>query len=162
MGQLRDVLSRAGFGNVRTYVQSGNACVDSGLSADKVRNCVHRADKKEYRAGPGGRGEDRPRAAKRYSMKIPSGRVMTNSRVFFLLFAQPPPAENVRELTAQDFGGEKLAFTRTKDAAFMYIPGPYGRGRLSGNYLEKKLGVSGTMRNFNTMHKLVEMSNDGT
>jgi uncharacterized protein (DUF1697 family) len=40
----------------------------------------------------------------------------------------------------------------------MYIPGPYGRGRLSNNFLEKKLGVSATMRNFNTMRRLVEMS----
>ena len=40
----------------------------------------------------------------------------------------------------------------------MYIPGMYGRGTLSGNFLEKKLGVSATMRNFNTMNRLVTMS----
>ena len=66
----------------------------------------------------------------------------------------------MKELSAEDFGEEKIAFTRTRDAACMYIPGPYGRGRLSGNFLEKKLGVSATMRNFNTMSRLVEMSKD--
>ena len=42
----------------------------------------------------------------------------------------------------------------------MYIPGAYGRGTLSGNFLEKRLGVPATMRNFNTMKKLVAMSRE--
>jgi hypothetical protein len=33
---------------------------------------------------------------------------------------------------------------------------------MSGSFLEKKLGVSATMRNFNTMTRLVEMSKDET
>jgi uncharacterized protein (DUF1697 family) len=77
------------------------------------------------------------------------------------VLAQIPAMEKVQELSAQDFGDEKLAFSTTKDTAYMYIPGPYGRGRLSNNFLEKKLGVSATMRNFNTMSRLVEMSGDG-
>jgi len=46
---------------------------------------------------------------------------------FFGMFAQLPPAENVKELAARDFGDEKLAFTRTLNAASMHIPGAYGR-----------------------------------
>jgi hypothetical protein len=42
----------------------------------------------------------------------------------------------------------------------MYIPGSYGRGTLSGNFLEKMMGVSATMRNFNTIHRLVTMSTE--
>ena len=38
MAQLREVLMRGGFGNVRTYVQSGNVLVDSGLSAHESEN----------------------------------------------------------------------------------------------------------------------------
>jgi uncharacterized protein (DUF1697 family) len=75
-----------------------------------------------------------------------------------VVLAQVPPPEKVQELSAQDFGEEKLAFTRTRNAAYLYIPGPYGRGRLSNNFLEKKLGISATMRNFNTMSRLVAMS----
>ena len=43
----------------------------------------------------------------------------------------------------------------------MYIPGTYGRGKFSGNYLEKKLGISATMRNFNTMSRLVTIEQGG-
>ena len=40
----------------------------------------------------------------------------------------------------------------------MYIPGTYGKGKLSNNFLEKKLGISATMRNFNTITELIKMS----
>jgi uncharacterized protein (DUF1697 family) len=159
MVQLRDVLRRAGFGNVRTYVQSGNACVDSGLSAHEVGKCVQELIKKHI--GPDLAVVVRTGTELQEVLDDnPFQQGYDISRVFFVVFAQLPAAENIKELTAQDFGDEKLAFTRTHDAAYMYIPGAYGRGRLSNNFLEKKLGVSATMRNFNTMSKLVEISKD--
>jgi uncharacterized protein (DUF1697 family) len=78
------------------------------------------------------------------------------SRVFFVSFAEPPQTQKINELLAVDFSEEKLAFG--KNTAYMYIPGTYGRGTLSGNFLEKKLGTAATMRNFNTMSRLVTMS----
>jgi uncharacterized protein (DUF1697 family) len=80
------------------------------------------------------------------------------SRLFFVSFASPPPVEKVEALLAEDFGDEKLAIT--EHAAYMYIPDTYGRGRLSNNFLERKLGVAATMRNFNTMKKLIELSRE--
>jgi len=62
----------------------------------------------------------------------------------------------VRELLSLDLTPEKLAFGN--NTAYIYIPGTYGRGTLSGNFLEKKLGISATMRNLNTMNRLVTMS----
>lgn len=78
------------------------------------------------------------------------------SRVFFVAFAELPPSQKVKELLAQDFSPEELVII--KNAAYMYIPGTYGRTFLSNNFLERKLGVPATTRNFNTMSKLLEMS----
>ncbi|MDD1700261.1 MAG: DUF1697 domain-containing protein [Methanoregula sp.] len=159
MVRLREVLSRVGFGNVRTYIQSGNAFVDTELSAREVGKSVRELIKKHIG----------PDLAVVVSTGTELQKVLDDnpfqqdhdiSRVFFVLFTHIPAEENVKELLAQDFGDEKLAITKTKDAAYMYIPGAYGRGILSNNFLEKKLGVSATMRNFNTMSKLVEMSKD--
>jgi uncharacterized protein (DUF1697 family) len=160
MVRLREVLSGVGFGNVRTYVQSGNVLVDTGLSADEVGKSVRELIKKHIgpdlavvvRTGP---------ELQKVLEENPFQQGYDISRVFFVVLAQIPAMEKVQELSAQDFGDEKLAFSTTKDTAYMYIPGPYGRGRLSNNFLEKKLGVSATMRNFNTMSRLVEMSGDG-
>jgi len=155
MAQLRDVLTKAGFENVRTYIQSGNALVDTDLSAKEVEKCVHDLIKKYL-------GADLAIVARTAAQlqkvldenPFKSGHDM--SRVFFVLFAKPPSAQKVKELLAKDFSPEKLVIT--KNTAYMLIPGTYGRDTLSGGFLEKKLGVPATMRNFNTMSKLIEMS----
>ena len=157
MNRLREVLEKAGFTHVRTYIQSGNAFVDTELPARTVEKSVR--DRIRNQIGPdlvvlartGVQLEELLEAnpfTKGYDM----------SRVFFVSFAETPPAERVREVRSLDFSPEKLVFG--ENTAYMYIPGAYGRGTLSGNFLEKKLGVSATMRNFNTMKKLVEMSRE--
>jgi hypothetical protein len=65
----------------------------------------------------------------------------------------------VSDLLSLDRTPEKPALG--ENTADMYIPGQYGRGTLSGNFLEKKLGVPATMRNFNTMNRLVMISREG-
>jgi len=155
MAQLREVLVEAGFSNVRTYIQSGNALVETELSASEVESRVH--DLIQKRIGPDLAVIARTSAAlQRVLADNPFQQDYDISRVFFVQFAQAPNPEKVRELVAHDFENEKLVIAN--NAAYMYIPGSYGRGKLSGNFLEKKLGVSATTRNFNTLTKLVELA----
>jgi len=155
MVELREVLARAGFKNVRTYIQSGNVLVDTTLSAGEVEKRVHEHIRTQI--GPELVVVVRTGAElQRVLDNNPFQKGYDISRVFFVSFAKAPPAQKVKELLAQDLSPEKLAII--KNAAYMYIPGTYGRGTLSNNFLEKKLGVSATMRNFNTMSKLIEMS----
>lgn len=155
MAQLREVLARAGFENVRTYIQSGNALVDTDLSAKEAETKVHDLIKKHI-------GADLAIVARTASQlqkvldENPFKDGYDISRVFFVSFADSPPAQKVKDLLAQDYSPEKLAIL--KNAAYMFIPNTYGSGKLSNNYLEKKLGVAATTRNFNTLTKLIEMS----
>ena len=157
MARFREVLEKAGFAHVRTYIQSGNALVESELPAHTVEKSVRDLIRTEI-------GPDLVVLARTGSQleeaieANPFTRGYDISRVFFVSFAEKPPAEKVRELLSLDLSPEKLAFG--ENTAYMYIPGPYGRGRLSGNFLEKKLGVSATTRNFNTMNRLVTMSRE--
>jgi uncharacterized protein (DUF1697 family) len=154
MAQLREVLTNAGFKNVRTYIQSGNAFIDSELSPKEVEARVRALIKKYI-------GPDLVVVARTGTQlqkvldQSPFKQGYDLSRIFFVLF-EKPPSQNIKELLRQDFSPEELAIT--KNAGYLYIPGMYGRGILSGNFLEKKLGVSATMRNFNTMSKLIELS----
>ena len=157
MVRLREVLTGAGFDNVRTYITSGNALVDTGLSAHEVVKTVH--DLIQKHIGPDLAVVVRTGAQlQKVLEENPFQQGYDRSRVFFVMFAHLPAPEKVKDLSAQDYGEEKLAFTKNTDAASLYIPGPYGRSRLTAAFLEKKLGVSSTMRNFNTMSRLVEMS----
>ncbi|MFT3891181.1 MAG: DUF1697 domain-containing protein [Anaerolineales bacterium] len=155
MAQLREVLADAGFGNARTYIQSGNALVDTDMSAKDVEICIHDLIKKHIGADLAVVARTAAQLQKVLDENpFTSGRDI--SRVFFVFFAEPPSAQKVKELLAKDYAPEELAIT--KNAAYMFIPGMYGRNTLSGGFLEKKLGVPATMRNFNTTNKLIEMS----
>ncbi len=142
MAELRRVLSEAGFQNSRTYIQSGNALVESKLSPQQIEEQVHQLIKSQI-------GLDlvvvvRTRAELEGVLNNnPFKEGYDISRVFFVLFSKRPEAERVKELLAQDFGDEKLSITT--DAAYLYIPDSYG-GKLSTNFLERKLGVSATMQ----------------
>ena len=154
MAELRRALSEAGFQNSRTYIQSGNALVESELSPQQIEEQVRQLIKSEI--GPDLVVVVRTRAQLQEVLdNNPFKEGYDISRVFFVLFGERPAAERVKELLAQDFGDEELSIN--KYAAYMYIPGSYG-GKLSNNFLERKLGVSATMRNFNTLSKLVELS----
>ena len=154
MAELRRVLSEAGFENSRTYIQSGNALVESELSPQQIEEQVRQLIREQI--GPDLVVVVRTRVQLQGVLdNNPFKEEYDISRVFFVLFAKRPAAERVKELLAQDFGDEKLSIN--KYAAYMYIPGSYG-GKLSNNFLERKLGVSATMRNFNTLTKLVELS----
>ena len=155
MAELREVLTRAGFGNVRTYIQSGNALVDTDLSAKEVETRVHNLIKQHIGADLAVIARTATQLKKMLDESpFKSGHDL--SRVFFVLFEKSPSAKKVKELLANDYSPEKLVIT--KNAAYMYIPGTYGRDTLSGGFLEKKLNVPATMRNFNTTSKLIEMS----
>jgi uncharacterized protein (DUF1697 family) len=153
MAQLREILAQAGFANVRTYIQSGNVLLDTDLSASETRNSIH--DLIQEHIGPDLVVVVRLVAQlQRLLANNPFQEGYDLSRVFFVLFAHIPSADKVKELITQHFGDEQLALA--EDAAYLYIPGAYGRGTLSNNFLEKKLSISATMRNFNTLSTLVE------
>ncbi len=154
MAQLREVLTNAGFLNVRTYIQSGNALLDTHLPANEVEKQVYELIKKHI-------GADLAVMVRtgEQLQQVLKDNPFTNeniSRVFFVLFAEPPPPQIARELMAEDFGDEKLVITET--AGYMYIPGNAARSKISNVKHWKKLGVAATTRNFNTLNKLVELS----
>jgi uncharacterized protein (DUF1697 family) len=157
MAELREVLGKAGFENARTYIASGNALVESDLSAKEIESKVHDLIKKHI--GPDLVVVVRTAAELQKVLDgNPFAKDYDSSRVFFVLFQRPPPAAAVRELLAQEFGEEEVVIT--KNAGYLYIPGSAARSKLSNNFLEKKLGVGSTSRNFNTMSKLIELSQE--
>ncbi len=157
MARLREVLERAGFAHVRTYIQSGNALVDSELPAQEVETTVHGIIRSQMGADLAiivRTGAELEEALERNPYT--DGHDL--SRVFFVSLARPPPEDKTTELLSWDLLPEKLAFGH--NTAYLYIPGKYGKETLSNNFLEKKLGIPATMRNFNTMTRLVAMSRE--
>ena len=157
MEQLREVLGKNGFENVRTYIASGNALVETDLSVRDIETKVHDLIKEHI--GPDLTIIVRTGAQLQKVLdENPFKESRDISRVFFVSFARKPASPNIEKLQEEDFGDCQLKFG--EDAAYMYIPGDASRSKLSNNFLEKKLDVSATMRNFNTMSRLIKMSHN--
>src|SRR5690606_3800101 len=79
-------------------------------------------------------------------------------RVFFTMFKTAPTKELIDKVTEIEYVDEELIITDL--AAYLYIPGSAARSVLNTNYLERKLKVSMTARNFNTMTRMIQMASE--
>jgi uncharacterized protein (DUF1697 family) len=154
MAQLRQVLTDAGFKDVRTYIQSGNVILRTDLNARELEKEVHSLIKKYI--GPDLVVIVKTESQIRRVLNDNPLKKSDMSRVFYTMFAKKPPAQKVKKLLSQDYSPEEIVLDNT--VAYVYIPGNYTRSKLDNNSLEKRLGISATTRNINTMKKLAEMS----
>ena len=154
MAQLRDVLGADGFADVRTYIQSGNALLRTALPPADLEARVH--DLIRDHIGPDLTVVARTAQQLQAMLDGNPFADLDISRVFFASFAQTPPDDRIAALHAEDFTPEQVRIT--PHAGYLYIPGSAARSKLSNNFLEKRLGVAATARNFNTISKLVELA----
>lgn len=154
MARLRAELSNAAFGNVRTYIQSGNALVDTDLDASAVESRIREVirDKIGTELSIVART---PAQIEKVLKDNPFG-TQESERTFYTFFRTVPDAAKVASLSSQDFTPDKIAFSET--GAFVFVPGAYARSKLSNNNLERKLGVSATTRNGNTLRALLALA----
>ena len=155
MVQLRQFLSEdKAFENVQTWIQSGNVILDSELPATAIAEKVNTIIKENI-------GADlkiivkTPSEIQTALANNPFGNGYDISRVFFTLFNNIPDEKLVSVLQSQDFGEDKFIFT--PHAIYLFIPGSAAKTKLNNNFLERKLKIDTTTRNFNTLSKMVEL-----
>lgn len=157
MAFLKEILEKGGFVNVKTYIQSGNVVLQTHGSSVEVSGKVHQLIKENI-------GAELPvmvKTAEEIKQVLSENPFTENhdiKRVFFTLFNDELPLPLASELKRQDFGEEKFDFT--EKAMYMYIPTNASRSKLSNNFLEKKLKIIATTRNFNTLSKLITMATE--
>jgi uncharacterized protein (DUF1697 family) len=153
MAELRRVLEDAGFADVRTYIQSGNALFTAAGKRAAVRRKAERAieDAFGFSAPVALRtGEElRKLAAAR-----PFGKDTANTHVTFLL--AKPTAAAVRAVHALDVAPDEVKVAG--EDVFVRLPNGVQGAKLGGALLQKTIGVPGTMRTFKTVSKLAEMA----
>jgi uncharacterized protein (DUF1697 family) len=69
---------------------------------------------------------------------------------------ESPPAARVKELDPERSPGDEFAVVGRE--VYLHTPNGYGVSKLSNAYFEKKLGVAGTSRNWNTVTALAELA----
>jgi uncharacterized protein (DUF1697 family) len=153
MADLRKALEAEGFGDVRTYIQSGNAVVRSTKSAREVESSVREAIAK--RIGP--ELEIVVRSPKELQEILDRNPFPTDARdrVYFTMFLQAPDPRLLAEFLKTDFGADKIR--HVEGCLYTLYATKWSDSKFNNNVYEKKLKVSATTRNTNTIEAMIEL-----
>ncbi|MFF5181890.1 DUF1697 domain-containing protein [Micromonospora sp. NPDC000316] len=155
MADLRALLTEEGYANVATLLQSGNVVLDADLPPAKLGPAIEQAIEKRFGIPVEVILRSRDELA-RVVAKNPLADVANDGSKYVVSFlARPLDRPIDDDLAAADFGAERYAV----DGSEMYIWCP---GGLRDSSLMKALGKikggpSATVRNWNTVEKLLAM-----
>ena len=156
MTDFRKILSDLRFKNVATYIQSGNAVVDSDLSADKVARSVAIA-LQNHTSAPVDvivRTHDQLENLVRknpFAIEAADG---TRVHVAFLAAPAAPSARAALESIVQKYPNRRDRYHLAGDHIYFHFPDGAADTRFTGKALDKAIGAIGTGRNWNTAVKI--------
>jgi uncharacterized protein (DUF1697 family) len=151
MADLRAALEAAGYENVQTYIQSGNVAFDTKRAAPAT---LAKTIEKLVASASGvdctvvvrtGAEMAKIAAAHPFPKNAPA-------KFVYVMFCDGIPKGKL-ELPA----GASEQFVVAGRDIFGYYPDGYGTTKVGNTYLERKLGVRATGRNWNTVQKLAEL-----
>ncbi len=157
MEELRKHLEALNFKQVQTYIQSGNIIFQTvKTEVNQLSIAINDKILKEY-------GFEVPTIVRNvaYFDKISKNNPFLknpdiNLERLYVTFLAEAPSENLKnEVSKITYPGEQ--FIISGDAIYLFCSIGYGEAKLNNNFFEKKLRVSATSRNWNTVLKLTEM-----
>ncbi len=155
MADLRQLYTELGFQNVKTYLQSGNVVfqtesTDQAALASQIAAAIH----------------------SKYGFEVPIlmrtladlQRIVETSPyrdqeiklLYVTFFNAAPDSALLDAMTAPDNIPDE--FTTGVDELFLFVPGGYGRTKLNNNWVERKLKISCTTRNWKTINALIDLA----
>lgn len=161
MADLRNVLTKLGFADVRTLLQSGNVIfTGSGTGARLEKQLETEVEKRlgvqsDCFVRTCGEWSD---LVSRNPFREEAGR--DPGHLLVMLLRAAPDAQSVKALQAAIQGPEVVRASGTH--IYIIYPDGIGRSRVTNALIEKKLGTRGTARNWNTVLKLNALANPGS
>lgn len=156
MEDLKKLYESLGFKEVITYIQSGNVIFsDEESDREKLVKKIESGIQKKY-------GFEVT-----VFVYIPDNfkKVIENQPfpkddikpLMVTFLDQIPNKENLSKLEVIDVNYEQ--YQLKGKVMYLYFPNGYGRAKMSNNFLENKLKVRATTRNWRTVNKLWDMTN---
>jgi uncharacterized protein (DUF1697 family) len=155
MAELRTKLATAGFGNVRTYIQSGNILVDTPeTQRDVVSKQIHDLifDAFGVKSPAVMVTRDELAAAIERNPYLEPEVDAKALRVMFL--ADAPTAAQIATLDPERSPGHR--FTVDGRIIWLYIP-QFSESKLTNDYFDRKLKTVSTLRNVSTCEALLNL-----
>jgi uncharacterized protein (DUF1697 family) len=159
MDDLRAIYESLGFRNIITYIQSGNVIFEyQNINKTELKVKIEKSIEKNY--------------AFHVSVEIRTERELENilnnnpfgyinltkegTKYLVTFLSSIPSKSKVSEIQQFVIAPEKLIIHSQE--AYLYCPHGYGKTKLSNNFLENKLGIEATTRNWKTVNKLYELT----
>ena len=156
MPALRAALEEAGFGDVRTYVQSGNVVLTSQAGPARVAATCERAIAESF-------GLELPVVARTRDeladvvARDPLGGVAKNAKRYQVTFLGAKlAAATVEKLEAAATAGERLVVSGRE--VYAWHPEGVGRSKLATLLAGRGLGTTATARNWTTVTALLALA----
>jgi len=154
MAELRQVLAESGFQNVRTYIQSGNIVLESSETVRELEDKIHKTIRDHFGFDVSIIVKTREELQTIFDHSPFSKEKKENS--YFIMFGKVPDKNLLKEIASISYENEEVVIK--ENALYFYSAAGYGKAKFNMNTYERKLKVSGTARNYNTMVKLLSLS----
>ncbi|HAT67764.1 MAG TPA: DUF1697 domain-containing protein [Flavobacteriaceae bacterium] len=153
MADLKLLFESLGFEKVATYIQSGNVVFGTENEinlAAKITNAIE--VKYGYKVSV---LVKKASELDKILLKSPFFDEKLK-KSYFILLEEKPSLEHIALTTT--FSNSNEEFYITENCVYIYYAQGAGKAKLGNNFFEKKLNVSATARNYNTIVKLIELS----
>ena len=159
MADLKALFESCHFKEVQTYIQSGNVAFKSNekIIDLQIAKMIEAAIFKKYNFHVPVivRSADEMKKVV-ISNPFLKEKNIDSKKLHVTFLSEIPKAENVASIENTTFLPDQ--FTISGKEIYLHIPESYGETKLSNQFFEKKLKVTATTRNWNTVVKLLEMS----
>jgi uncharacterized protein (DUF1697 family) len=158
MADLRKLLEGQGYGDVRTLLQSGNVVLSSGAAPESVALEIERGIEAELGLAVEVIVRTRGELAAVIELNPLADVVDDPKRYQVSFLSAEPDAAAIEAIAAADFAPERFAHIGREIYAW-HADGIQG-SRLAKLIADKRLGVTATARNWNTVTKLLELADE--
>jgi uncharacterized protein (DUF1697 family) len=161
MADLRELVESLGHKNVRTHILSGNVLFESHRrDTRRLERELEKAIKERFGFNIAVLVRTRDELEE-IVRKNPLPHAAQEGRRLFLLFlSKNPSRDRIREIDAEAYKPEE--FEVADRAIYAWFRQGLQGSRLAGALSDKRLGVTVTNRNWNTVTKLLELADGGT
>jgi uncharacterized protein (DUF1697 family) len=154
MADLRALVESLGYANVETYIQSGNVVLDAPKE-EGVATHIEAALEKKHALDTRVMVRTADSLIDSAEHHAFAGRA-EGSKLHVVFFAEAPTKAAIAKLDPNRSPGDEFV-VRGREL-HLYTPNGAGQSKLTMSYLERMLGTAGTMRNLNTVTKLLALA----
>jgi uncharacterized protein (DUF1697 family) len=162
MERLRTSFATLGFGEVRTYVQSGNVVFElERKSPAELTRTIEAKIQRDF-------GFTVPvliKTSKELAQIVRDNPLLRVKEIdvskLHVTFLSDTPPKTAAEVL-QDLATTRERFRILNREVYLYCPDGYGSSKLTNNTIEKKFSLVATTRNWRTVNALLEMAGSST